>query len=191
MRARDHPRVLGAFAAQAQRAMSPHGIPQTSHRPDRHWCRGIHGAGPTSDRAGVPAPVGGNKITIPLSLFIRLLLTALGSLATRPVKRPGIGIHGFLCVPLGGKGRLFSARQFTRIPGNIRLYPGLHRTLPPPGGRYLSLRPGDLQDPGGTADFRGVVHDGPRGRIPFHLLTAPPLQGRSPRDPAPGRAGGS
>jgi len=42
----------------------------------------------------------GNEITISLTLFSWLLLTGLGSLAARPVKRPGIGLYGFLCVLL-------------------------------------------------------------------------------------------
>ncbi len=43
----------------------------------------------------------GNEITISLVLFSWLLLTGLGSLAAKPLKRPGPGFYGFMCVVLG------------------------------------------------------------------------------------------
>ncbi len=43
----------------------------------------------------------GNEITISLVLFSWLLLTGLGSLAAKPLKQPGPGLYGFMCVVLG------------------------------------------------------------------------------------------
>ncbi len=43
----------------------------------------------------------GNEITISLVLFSWLLLTGLGSLAAKPIHRPGTGLYGVLCVVLG------------------------------------------------------------------------------------------
>ncbi|MFO7784154.1 MAG: hypothetical protein ACQET7_05120 [Thermodesulfobacteriota bacterium] len=43
----------------------------------------------------------GNEITISLVMFSWLLLTGLGSLAAKPLKRPGPGFYGLMCVVLG------------------------------------------------------------------------------------------
>jgi len=43
----------------------------------------------------------GNEITISLTLFCWLLLTGMGSLLARLVRRPGPGLYGALCVLLG------------------------------------------------------------------------------------------
>ncbi|MFP4037223.1 MAG: hypothetical protein ACLFUE_06860 [Desulfobacteraceae bacterium] len=42
----------------------------------------------------------GNEITISLVLCCWLLLTGAGSLAAKPVKRPGVGLYAFLCLIL-------------------------------------------------------------------------------------------